>query len=287
METSEPAVVCHANYARFVKGQVIVNRAVESRMSLWCKEGRGRVVVNGKSYEFHAGDYLFLPWRHRIEYYPDASRPFLLAGIHLVPRHDLGHPVEYAVPHQPDHPLTGCAWRQDADLSPLTGVVSFRLQEEAPLWLLSEYIVRLFLSTDWKEGRMRVLAAELIRELTRTWRIFPQTVNPRSAADFHRVCDHITAHLGLPLALADLAACLRCSEPTVTRLFRAQAQLSPVNWINQARVRRARHLLTTTRLPVAEIGRLVGVPDPFYFSKLFKKWTGESPLAYRRRTPLL
>ncbi|OGV90056.1 MAG: hypothetical protein A3K19_22890 [Lentisphaerae bacterium RIFOXYB12_FULL_65_16] len=280
-------MICYANHARFVRGQVVINRVVESRMSLWCKDGSGRVVVNGTRYEFHAGDYLFLPWGHRVEYYPDAGRPFLLAGIHIVPRHDCDHAVEYIVPHQPGHPLAGCAWRQDADLSPLTGVVAFRLPEDAPLRLLSEYIVRLFLGNDWPEARMRLLAAELIRELTRTARTFPRVANQRSAAHFHRVCEYITAHLGQPLAVADLAACLGCSEPTVTRLFRAHAQMSPVNWMNQARVRRARQLLTTTRLPVAEIGRQVGVPDPFYFSKLFKKWTGESPLAYRRRTPPL
>jgi len=37
----------------------------------------------------------------------------------------------------------------------------------------------------------------------------------------------------------------------------------------------------------AETGASVGIPDQFYFSKLFKQWTGESPLAYRKHTPML
>lgn len=287
MDNLGNSVICYANYARFVRSQVVVNRAVESRMCLWCKDGCGWVVINGVRCDLHAGDYLFLPWRHRIEYYPDPGSPFWLAGIHVVPHHDRDRAVEFVVPHHPDHPLTGCAWRRDLELGPLTGVVAFRLQEDAPLWLLSEYIVRLFLTRDESEVRWRVLAAELIRELARTWTAIPRAANQRSAADFAKVCDYVAAQLDSPLAVADLAACLGCSEPTVTRLFRQQAQMSPINWLNQARIRRARQLLTTTRLPVAEIGRQVGVPDPFYFSKLFKKWSGEPPLAYRRRTPLL
>ena len=44
---------------------------------------------------------------------------------------------------------------------------------------------------------------------------------------------------------------------------------------------RARHLLDTTTLLVAEVGRQVGMDDPFYFSRQFGRVHGMSPSQYR------
>lgn len=134
---------------------------------------------------------------------------------------------------------------------------------------------------------MRELAGSLLNEINRTFQSMPRTQNRRSEADFAILTEYLRTNLARPLTVDDLAQCLDCSESTVGRLIRLHIGLSPVNWINQTRIHKARSLLSTTRLPVARIGASVGIHDPFYFSKLFKKWTGESPLAYRKHTPML
>jgi AraC-like DNA-binding protein len=45
----------------------------------------------------------------------------------------------------------------------------------------------------------------------------------------------------------------------------------------------ARHLLVSSSLGVAEVGRRVGLPDPQYFNKQFRRVAGASPLAYRQQ----
>jgi two-component system response regulator YesN len=47
-------------------------------------------------------------------------------------------------------------------------------------------------------------------------------------------------------------------------------------------VKKARRLLRETDLTVNEIGRSVGFPNDNYFIKTFKKWSGQTPGAYRR-----
>ena len=281
------AVVGYANYARFAPGQRAGNGPVESRMCLWCKEGRGVVTVNDQRHVFQPGDYLFLPWRHWVNYEADRQQPFWLAGIHLIPAHTRNRAVDFTIPHSTNHPLAGCSWRHDRDLHPLIDIVTLRLPEEAPLWLLSEYTVRLYMAPDRDELRMRELARMVILELIRTVRASRQIGRQRATDEFQQTCGFITERLAGPLSVADVAVHLQCSTSSVTRLFRVHAQTSPLNWINRQRIQRARQLLTTTRLPVVEIGRQVGVSDPFYFSKLFKQWSGESPRAFRQRTPLL
>lgn len=68
--------------------------------------------------------------------------------------------------------------------------------------------------------------------------------------------------------------------------FRDEVGLSPMAWLNRFRIQRAQVLLNTTRRPVAEIARLVGLPDPAHFSRLFHRETGVSPRAYRRHQRL-
>ncbi len=256
-------------------------------MALWVKAGLGTITVNGARHAVKVGDYFFLPWAHRVEYAPDRRHPFLLAGLHIIPDHSRQDPVEFVVPHNGDHPLAQCAWRRDVALPCLTGLVHLQVREEAPLWLLSEYIVQRYLTKDWQEQQMRELAGLYLRELARTLATGHNPAARRSDADFRRLAEHVTTHLDAPLVVGELAALLDCSESTLGRLVRTHARLSPVNWINQLRIQRARTLLTTTRLPVARVGERVGVADPFYFSKLFRKHTCQSPLAYRQSTPIL
>jgi hypothetical protein len=42
------------------------------------------------------------------------------------------------------------------------------------------------------------------------------------------------------------------------------------------------HLLDTTALSVKEVAAELGYEDPYYFSRIFQKTLGCSPLAYRR-----
>ena len=48
------------------------------------------------------------------------------------------------------------------------------------------------------------------------------------------------------------------------------------------RVKRAAELLENTDLPMQKVGEEVGFSDQNYFSRIFKKYNGVSPLNYRK-----
>lgn len=275
------AVICYANYARFHADRPhVLNLSVKSRMCLWCKGGRGRVIINGRPFSCEHGDYFVLPWNHRVEYFADPANPFHLAGIHIIPDHDLRHAVEYTVPHAPAHPLFRCPWRKNRPLPALDGVHHRHIADDSPLHLLSESIVQLFLRGDRNEAQIRLLARAMIMELLRTFGPGePQRVPPPA---LRKALAHIDATLAHPLTVEELARLAERSKSGITGLFRAYCGASPVQWINRRRMDRARELLATSGLPVGEIGAAVGIEDPFYFSRLFKKMTGQSPMAYRK-----
>lgn len=74
---------------------------------------------------------------------------------------------------------------------------------------------------------------------------------------------------------------------TFSRRFRQATGLSPIHYVQQLRIERAKALLETTSLAVEAIGWKVGYADAAYFRRLFRQITGMPPARYRRKFQLL
>ncbi|MGV9993893.1 AraC family transcriptional regulator [Streptomyces sp. NPDC003374] len=86
----------------------------------------------------------------------------------------------------------------------------------------------------------------------------------------------------LPLSLRDVAAAVSVSPGHLTSTVRRRTGRTVQEWITERRMVQARRLLTATDLPIGEIGRRVGFPDPGYFARTFRKVHGVSPARWRR-----
>ena len=75
-----------------------------------------------------------------------------------------------------------------------------------------------------------------------------------------------------------------CDMPASTfrRRFAAAAGLSPQAWALTQRMARARDLIASTDLPMAEVAAQLGYDDPAFFGKQFRRHVGRSPAAWRR-----
>ncbi|NKZ05555.1 GlxA family transcriptional regulator [Actinomadura latina] len=96
-----------------------------------------------------------------------------------------------------------------------------------------------------------------------------------------RVMRRLDQNLGARYELAGLAAAFNVSTRTLLRRFAAETGQSPLEYLQAARVRRARHLLETTDRTVAAVAAAVGYADPGTFAALFARHTGRRPRAYR------
>lgn len=95
------------------------------------------------------------------------------------------------------------------------------------------------------------------------------------------VLAYIADHYAGPLTLPELAMVAGVSPTHLCHLFSDAVGLSPLQYLQRFRMRRARHLLETTELVVADIGRRVGFADPAYFSRAFRRLVGTTPSQYR------
>ncbi|PPK63392.1 helix-turn-helix domain-containing protein [Actinokineospora auranticolor] len=85
-----------------------------------------------------------------------------------------------------------------------------------------------------------------------------------------------------PLELAALAGHASMSVRTFSRHFRAETGLSPGAWLVQQRLRRARHLLENTDLPVDRVAAQSGLGTSASLRQHLRAAIGVAPLAYRR-----
>jgi AraC-like DNA-binding protein len=280
-----PAVV-HANYFQFPPSAVISYPCVRSRMLLWSRAGRGTVTVNKRAHAIEPNQFLFLPWGHAIEYRSDARDPYLLAGVHLIPRLDPAAPTDYHVAHGPDDALWASKQRLDAPLDGLDGIVAGDLRGIPSLRLLANYIVELFVRAGQRPDSCRVLAGLLIDEL-RAASQHPALRPADMPAELERLLRYIEENLARHLSMDELIDVSGRSASTIGRLFRRHFGISPSDHILNQRIERAKELLRTTRQSVASVGKAVGVGDPYYFSRLFRQRTGVAPLAFRKKSQLL
>lgn len=109
------------------------------------------------------------------------------------------------------------------------------------------------------------------------------TPKPHVPDDVIRLRSYVENHYMNPITPEDLARVLHCSRSSLYRRFGEYFGTSPSHYINTVRIRRAGFLLTETDRPVGEIAAAVGIPDVFYFARLFRETTGETATDYRRR----
>ncbi len=64
-------------------------------------------------------------------------------------------------------------------------------------------------------------------------------------------------------------------------IFKQAVGVSPKKYVIDLRIKNAQRLLEGSKLPVGEVAELCGFHDPLYFSRVFRSYTGISPLKYR------
>ncbi len=88
-----------------------------------------------------------------------------------------------------------------------------------------------------------------------------------------------------PLTLSELAASVHLSPAYFCTLFQDLTGLTPMRHLERRRILRALELIRQGSVPLHRIAREVGFPDPYHFSRVFRRVTRISPSRYRQSNP--
>ncbi|NIK77756.1 YesN/AraC family two-component response regulator [Paenibacillus castaneae] len=93
---------------------------------------------------------------------------------------------------------------------------------------------------------------------------------------------YLKEHLHEPLTMRDTAEHLHMNASYLSVLFKEQTGITFSDYLTRRRVQRAKELLSSTRLTIADIADQVGYQTAKYFVKVFRSLEGMSPGQYRK-----
>lgn len=122
----------------------------------------------------------------------------------------------------------------------------------------------------------------LLREiLIRCARQAENVPGKTSHAGINTVCGWMVSNLNKSLRSTELARMAGMNRTTFFKAFQRATGETPTNYFNQLKLRSAALTLESTATPIKDIAENLGFCDPYYFSKLFKKYYGVSPRKFR------
>ena len=224
------------------------------------ESGRGTLEVEGAVFHPAAGDCYLIPAGTDHCYYSDEKEPWIKHWFNASGSAMDGLLQSYGLQNViffPDADLIDLFRRGLSKLEPLNG--------------------------DVQDGEGAAVLIRIIRELA----VFHRKLHsdqPLFSEEGETLRDYLEQHLREhPPTLAELARLIHRSEAQTLRIFRRDFGTSPIAYLLDRKIETAENLLTYSPVSVKELAQILGFDDRFYFSRLFKRKTGLSPLHFQQR----
>ncbi len=92
---------------------------------------------------------------------------------------------------------------------------------------------------------------------------------------------YIHEHYAQNIHAKDIAENIGLNTCYMHRVFSNEIGVSINTYINQYRINKATNMLAHTSISIQSIAQMIGIKNQQYFSNIYKKYTGNSPLNYR------
>nr|WP_325239774.1 AraC family transcriptional regulator [uncultured Oscillibacter sp.] len=98
-----------------------------------------------------------------------------------------------------------------------------------------------------------------------------------------RMMIYMHAHYAEKISIPELAASAFLSERECFRVFQTCLHMTPIEYLRSYRLQTACRMLAEGQESVTAVGHACGLGSSSYFGKVFREYTGCTPLAYRRK----
>jgi AraC-like DNA-binding protein len=108
-------------------------------------------------------------------------------------------------------------------------------------------------------------------------RVLPTGTKDRKARHVKKVIEFVRLNFQRRISVAQIAGLLGLDRTYLSGMFRERMGMSLLDFIHRTRMSRAKELLRSGTLSVAEVAYAVGYDDYFTFAKWFKRNSGKTP----------
>ncbi|UNK19921.1 AraC family transcriptional regulator [Paenibacillus sp. N3/727] len=130
-------------------------------------------------------------------------------------------------------------------------------------------------------GFLHLIWAEIMNCATQPSRL--TVVEPQVQRTVKQMINYMTSQYAHPVSIEQMCVSLGYNRAYLSRIFKKETGISPVTYLLKLRIDQAKRLLRERpELSVEQISSSVGLTDPLYFSRQFKRFCGQSPTSYRK-----
>ncbi len=133
---------------------------------------------------------------------------------------------------------------------------SFVFSRDASLREMLDYVQNLY-----------CIASEQMQEYNRN----------RNRLDISRIRKYVEDHYTEGITLELTAAIFYVSKEYLSKAFKAEAGKGFLEYLTELKMERAKELILDYKIPLKEVGNMVGYIDQAHFYKTFKKYFGKTP----------
>ena len=108
--------------------------------------------------------------------------------------------------------------------------------------------------------------------------------DPTDSQRMKQMMNYVHEHYRDKIYLEEISSSAGISPRECSRCFKRQIGLTPMDYLNQYRVRMAADELRMTAKPISIIGEECGFASDSYFGKMFRQYLNCSPREYRRKS---
>ena len=231
--------------------------------NIYCVQGKGYYTLDGHTFTLNPNQYVIVPATDKpLVYWSDTEDPWSIYWVHftsdaLQAFNRAYHIVPEQGPQYIPHNEKG-----------------IRIWEEMYENLSRGYSPENLMNTNL-----------CLYHLIATF-VFSQQQNQNSSspekAIIRETIDYMKNNLDKTIRIEDFADLNKYSVSHFSKLFRLTTGMSPIEYFIHLKMQKACQLLYTEDSRVKQIAALLGYDDPYYFSRLFKKYMNTSPETYRK-----
>lgn len=118
--------------------------------------------------------------------------------------------------------------------------------------------------------------------MSESWHPESNTGAASKKKSLQNVKTYLEEHYAEHISLDQLAEQFFINKFYLTRVFKEQFGTTILSYLDHTRITQAKRLLRFSDMTVEEIGRQVGIEEPGYFNRVFKKIEGVTPGEYRK-----
>ncbi len=150
-------------------------------------------------------------------------------------------------------------------------------QQSQQIWPLMERIYRLRI---FQVQREKLMLDALFREACIL--LSNENAPEEKNETLQQMIQYIRDHICQSLSLSSLSREFRVSPSYIARLFRENLHMPSAEYIHRAKMAEACSMLINSEDSIGDISAALSYDNPYYFTRLFHRYVGVTPTAYRR-----